>query len=104
MDSAGAFWGEFINECNGLLGCVDLMPTAPRIDHDIGTVFAASKTAGFVGHDAAIMIETTLAQGMLHGFEHIEGSACRAACTRLAFIGADKEVVLVAHGGVLFDF
>ena len=63
---------ERIDEGGRFLWGADAVPGACWIDHDIGPLLAEAKTAGFIGHDAAFLVQATLSQRDLDCFKKIE--------------------------------
>lgn len=59
MGSAAGL-GEAINEGSDIVGVGHAMPGSPRVDNNIWALLTQAKAAGFVGHDAAIMIQTPI--------------------------------------------
>ena len=56
--------GKAINEGSDIIGIGHTMPRTPWVDHDIWALLTQAKTAGFIGHDAAIVIQTSISQLM----------------------------------------
>lgn len=52
--------GKAINKGSDIVGVGHPMPGSPRINNHIWALLTQAKAAGFVGHDAAIMIQTPI--------------------------------------------
>ena len=57
---SGAGFDKAINEGSDIVGAGYPMPGSPRINNDIGALLTEAKAAGFVGHDAAVMIQAPI--------------------------------------------
>jgi|688.fasta_scaffold1728007_2 hypothetical protein len=58
--------GEAINEGSDIIGIGHAMPGSPRIDDDIWALLTQAKAAGFVGHNAAFVIQAPISQLIFH--------------------------------------